>query len=106
MWISFKGPIPEGYEINHIDHNKYNNCIDNLECISHRDNIKYTYSKSKHSNQQGVLCLHNNKIYRNAKEASKDIFGVESNCRHSIQNVCRGIKNNFRGFHFEYVELN
>lgn len=32
-----------GYEVNHIDRNKHNNHVSNLEFISHSDNIKHTY---------------------------------------------------------------
>lgn len=36
----FIGNIPKGYHIHHIDGNKQNNCIDNLECISPSDHNK------------------------------------------------------------------
>lgn len=39
VWEAFNGPIPLGYEINHIDHNKYNNNLCNLELVTHSDNI-------------------------------------------------------------------
>lgn len=34
VWEKFNGPIPEGYEIHHIDRNKDNNEIDNLVMLS------------------------------------------------------------------------
>ena len=37
-WIYHYGRIPEGKEINHIDGDKANNCIENLEVISHSEN--------------------------------------------------------------------
>ena len=37
----FKGPIPQGYEINHIDQNPHNNHIDNLELMTIQQNRAY-----------------------------------------------------------------
>lgn len=34
IWEDTNGPIPEGMEIHHKDHNVNNNCIDNLEPLS------------------------------------------------------------------------
>ena len=39
VWESFYGKIPKGYEINHIDHDKNNNSLDNLELVTHQENI-------------------------------------------------------------------
>lgn len=35
--------IPFGFEINHIDWNKLNNSISNLECCTHSDNMLHAY---------------------------------------------------------------
>lgn len=42
IWESYYGPIPEGYDVHHIDGDTYNNDIDNLECLSHEDHAKIT----------------------------------------------------------------
>ena len=34
IWIAENGPIPDGYVIHHIDHDKDNNDISNLACIT------------------------------------------------------------------------
>jgi len=41
VWITFKGKIPPGLELNHKDGKKLNNNLSNLECISHRENIHH-----------------------------------------------------------------
>lgn len=38
VMAAFVGPRPEGYDINHIDEDKTNNRVDNLEYCTHREN--------------------------------------------------------------------
>ena len=38
IWTYFNGEIPEGYEIDHIDTDRTNNSLDNLRCVSKKDN--------------------------------------------------------------------
>lgn len=45
---TFLGPIPEGMCVNHLDFNKHNNCLSNLEVISYSEN-------TKHAIKHGVL---------------------------------------------------
>lgn len=52
IYEAFKGKIPKGMEINHIDFDKSNNAIWNLNLLSHEDNMNwglktvYQYSKN------------------------------------------------------------
>lgn len=41
IWFYFNGEIPQGYELNHIDENKSNNTLANLELLSRADNLRY-----------------------------------------------------------------
>jgi len=41
VWEFHNGPIPAGYEIHHVDHNKANNDITNLECICGSKHASY-----------------------------------------------------------------
>ena len=40
MYRTFVDVIPSNMEINHIDHNKSNNSISNLELVSHSENVE------------------------------------------------------------------
>ena len=38
VWEAFNGPIPEGYEVNHIDEDKLNNRLENLNLMTPKEN--------------------------------------------------------------------
>lgn len=40
VWEAFNGKIPAGFEINHIDVDKHNNSLDNLELVTHVENVR------------------------------------------------------------------
>jgi hypothetical protein len=48
VWEKEVGKIPENFDIHHIDNNKSNNVISNLECLSKSD---HTRLYSPHNNQ-------------------------------------------------------
>lgn len=37
VWTQANGPIPDGYQIHHIDHDGFNNDLSNLELVSTKD---------------------------------------------------------------------
>ena len=43
-----KGEIPDGMQINHIDSNKQNNCIKNLELMTRSENAKHAHEAKKY----------------------------------------------------------
>lgn len=40
IWLWFKGDIPKGYDIDHIDGDTFNNDLSNLRCISRAENLR------------------------------------------------------------------
>jgi len=40
VWIFYNGDIPDNYDIHHIDHDKWNNAIENLELISKSEHAR------------------------------------------------------------------
>lgn len=51
----------EGLEVNHIDGNKANNCLDNLELISHRENVIHSFKNGLQISLKGSQ-VHNAKL--------------------------------------------
>lgn len=41
VWEFYNGPIPEGYQIHHKDHDIDNNDISNLECVSRTEHLSH-----------------------------------------------------------------
>lgn len=57
VWEAFNGRIPEGFEINHINHIKADCSLDNLELVTHKENMQKMadfYGSSK-TTTQGIL---------------------------------------------------
>jgi hypothetical protein len=67
VYESFIGPIPTGLEINHIDGNKLNNSLSNLEAITPKEN-------KRHAWDTGLAYHHNpHERYHVQKKLEKDI---------------------------------
>lgn len=62
VWETFFGKIPHGLEVNHIDNNRANPRLDNLELLTHRENIIKSMREGRKPRcsykDRLVLCVH------------------------------------------------
>lgn len=66
VMLAFKGPCPKGKEVNHIDGNKSNNKLSNLEYVTKKENARNALDRNAYKRGQDH---YRNKLTRNqAKE--------------------------------------
>lgn len=109
IYEAFTGDLCDGYNkdrtINHIDGDKTNNSIENLERISQRENQIHALS---HGLQKvggiKVICLDTMEIFVNLTAAAKSVGG---NLGEMVARVCRGERSHYRGhvyaFYNDYI---
>lgn len=104
----FISEIPNGYEVNHINGNTKDNRVENLEIVSHKENMIHATNvlgrwnlQAKRQNKK-VLCVELNKVFNSIKEAT-EFLGKHSNkgggIGYAIKKNCKAL-----GFHWQFVK--
>lgn len=67
-------PNPNGYkDINHINGNKKDNRIENIEWVSRSMNIRHAHTLPRKSTKRPVYCVNLNRWYDSAKDAAQQL---------------------------------
>lgn len=118
VWTAFNGQRPEGMQINHIDEDKSNNAIENLNLMTPKENTNWGTGIERRSKS-----IINNKSKINHKSYSKPIIQLDLECNllaefesimdaerklgiwnTSICACCRGKQKTAGGYIFRYKE--
>ena len=67
VWETFNGKAPDGYEIDHVNDNKFDNRLDNLQVLSRKDNCGKSHRR---------LALHNAFVNMVRSDFGKRFFEV------------------------------
>lgn len=81
--------------VNHIDNNKSNNNVDNLEWMSMKDNLALSSKAPK-----PVLCIETGIVYPSSRAAGK-MFGCSGN---HIWEVCNNQRKSAYGYKWRFVD--
>lgn len=95
-------------EVNHIDENKQNNNVSNLEWCTREYNINYGTAIQRsiekqqkyHPNQRQVLCVETGVVYHSTQEASRQT-GINNT---GISKVCNGKRQTAGGYHWKFID--
>ena len=119
VWECFNGVIPEGKVIDHINNDKEDNRLCNLQLLTPQQNCKksakdrdYSFTAKNHENRRCVKAINKNTsevTYYNSMYAVKQHIGVNAGI---VKMVCEGLNKcksgvsnkNGHSYTFEYIK--
>jgi hypothetical protein len=89
----------ENMQVNHIDGNKHNNSISNLEWCSQLQNLEHAFKNNLIITRK-VICLETKEVYKSIREAGRK---TNSNFRRIVE-CCQGKRKSTNNLHWEYYD--
>lgn len=97
IWRDANGPIPDGYEIHHKDHNPLNNALENLELISIADHhahhdagytpeeLRILRQRAEHARRSAVKWHKSEE----GREWHRELARLSAEARYKVEAVCQ-----------------
>lgn len=112
VWESFNGKIPEGMQVNHINEDKHDNRLDNLNLMTSKENNNWgTHSKRMVESRKGygkrkpVIQYDLDGNFIKEWESASDIKRQTGYSQGNISSVCRGELNHAYGYKWRYKNV-
>lgn len=106
VYEAFIGDIPEGMQVNHIDENKENNTVENLNLMTPKENINHGTALERSSIKQGFRTYQYSldgeliAIYNSCKKAAEETgFCKKAILKHRIDGK------QYKGYRWSYKPL-
>ena len=106
VYSAFVGDIPDGMDINHLDENKENNHLENLEACSHGDNIRWGTGIARRAAAQSKAVEALDKVTGRVVYVFPSIAEVRRQGfdRSTVSQCCRGKVKSHGGFIWRFKE--
>jgi len=104
IWEAFIGPIPEGMQINHINEDKTDNRLENLELVTPEENLNFgSRSRKAVLAKSKPICQYTiSGVFIKEWESAQTIQNEKGYWHSSIGAVCRGERETAYGYKWAF----
>ena len=106
VYTAVYGDIPEGMQVNHIDENKENNSISNLNLLTCKENVNWGTALERRvkKRSKSVIGLKDGKVVLYFKSGNEALRYLGHKMTGTISSCCIGKRKTAFGYEWKYVD--